>query len=59
MTIHKCDVCGKEVTSWLNLEVSVQAKDSNTNVGDILHYDRAYLDMCKDCFEKTFNKKEK
>lgn len=48
MVIHKCDVCGKEMCSWLNITPQPDAIDPFLNVSNILRF-RTTHKVCREC----------
>ena len=58
MVVHGGDICGKEMGVWFNVIVSVDASRPETNVADLVGYQRIN-EICKECFLKKFAEKEK
>lgn len=57
MIIHKCDICGKEMSSWINITVTVGANRSEVHVGDLINL-QGVKEVCKSCcklFEAFIN----
>ena len=52
MTIHKCDVCGKEMCSWLNLPIfqMIICIYHYLNISNILRF-RTTHEVCRECWE--------
>ena len=48
MTVHKCDICGKEMDVWLKSVLTVEAARPEINVADIIHL-QGTIEICKDC----------
>lgn len=49
MTIHKCDICGKEMGVWFKVVLTVEASRPETNIADIIHL-QGTTEICKDCY---------
>ena len=56
MTIHKCDLCGKEVAVWFRVTARIDSTNQVTNVYDLLKYQGIY-DICGKCFKSLIDKK--
>ena len=54
MTVFKCDICKKEITVWMNVNISVGGTNHLINVADMLQY-QGYREMCLDCFKKFYD----
>lgn len=50
MVIHKCDVCGKEMCSWLNITPQPEAIDPILSISNILRF-RTPHEVCRECWE--------
>lgn len=58
MTIHKCDICNKEVKAWLNVSTYIDiGKNYSEDVSDLAPYSGSY-EICKDCFQKLMRPEE-
>lgn len=55
MVIHKCDICGKELGVWLNVNIEPNAALVFSNVGHLIEYSGEY-EICEDCFENLLKK---
>ena len=55
MTIHKCDICGKEMGVWFKAVLTVEASRPETNVADIIHL-QGTTEICKDCYLSQISK---
>ena len=51
MTVHKCDICGKEIGVWISLKSTIGATYNETNVANLLDFVNDY-DLCIGCAEK-------
>ena len=51
MTIHKCDICKKEIYNWLTIRINVNAAFPECNVANLLQYVNK-IDICESCFNK-------
>lgn len=51
MTIHKCDICNRDMGKWLKITVDAESKHIFTNVSDLLGRIGRY-DICPACFDK-------
>ena len=49
MTIHKCDICKKEMYSWLTIYINVDAAYPECNIANLLQYINK-IDICESCF---------
>ena len=58
MTIHKCDICGKEMGVWFKAVLTVEASRPEANVADIIHL-QGMTEVCKDCYLSRIPKGEK
>jgi len=58
MTIHRCDLCGKEVGAWFSITANIDAINQIMNVYDLLKYQGSY-DICEECFKSWINQKIK
>ena len=56
MTIHRCDLCGKEVAIWFSITVKIDSIDQAINVYDLLKYQGNY-DICGKCFKSWIDEK--
>ena len=54
MIIHQCDICKKEITTWISINVTPDAAYSFTNIGDLINY-RGYYELCPKCFKKIID----
>ena len=52
-TVVTCDYCGKEMTTWLEVSISIDALYSQLNVYDLLEY-AGKQHICKDCADKLY-----
>lgn len=52
MVIHKCDRCGKEMSTWMTMITKPDTNNSYTNIYDLLVY-QSNLELCKDCYLKV------
>ena len=53
MTIHKCDICGKEMGVWIDVKTSINSTRNETNVANLLPLVVA-REYCPDCTKKLF-----
>ena len=56
MTIHRCDLCGKEVGVWFSIIVRIDSTNPTTNVYDLLKYQGSY-EICSKCFKSLIDEK--
>ena len=56
MTIHRCDLCGKEVGVWFSIFAKIDSTNPATNVYDLLKYQGTY-EICGTCFKSLINKR--
>ena len=56
MTIHRCDLCGKEVGVQFSITVKIDSTNPATNVYDLLKYQGIY-DICGKCFKSWIDEK--
>ena len=49
MVIHKCDICGKEMSVWFKVVLTVEASRPEINVADIINL-QGTTEICKDCY---------
>ena len=56
MTIHRCDLCGKEVGVWFSIFAKIDSTNPATNVYDLLKYQGTY-GICGTCFKSLINKR--
>ena len=54
MVIHRCDRCGKRMTSWFAIDVKVEAANNNYNVAGMAEY-RGQYQLCLDCWSSFVN----
>ena len=54
MTIHKCDMCGKEMSVWFKVLIRIDANDDLINVGQYLHL-CGEKEICTECAKKAAN----
>lgn len=54
MTVYKCDICKKEITIWMNVNICVGGTNQLMNVSDLLQYQGSYQ-MCISCFKKFYD----
>ena len=56
MTIHRCDLCGKEVNVWFSITAKIDSTNQATNVYDLLKYQGSY-DICSKCFKSLIDER--
>ena len=56
MTIHRCDLCGKEVGVWFSIFAKIDSTNPATNVYDLLKYQGTY-EICGTCFKSLIDKR--
>ena len=56
MTVHKCDICGKEMGVWLDIKMTIGGSYPETNVADFLNL-QGHTELCKECCIKYITKK--
>ena len=56
MTIHRCDLCGKEVGVWFSIFAKIDSTNPATNVYDLLKYQGSY-DICSKCFKSLIDER--
>lgn len=49
MTIHKCDICGKEMGVWFKIVLTVETLRPEINVADIIDL-QGTTEIYKDCY---------
>ena len=56
MTIHRCDLCGKEVSVWFSITAKIDSTNQAINVYDLLKYQGSY-DICSKCFKNLIDER--
>jgi len=56
MTIHRCDLCGKEVAVWFSVTAKIDSTNKATNVYDLLKYQGNY-DIYSKCFKSLIDER--
>ena len=56
MTIHRCDLCGKEVCVWFSITAKIDSTNQAINVYDLLKYQGSY-DICSKCFKSLIDER--
>lgn len=51
MTIHLCDICQKEMTQWLIVDINATALVDYVNISHLYPYVRKH-EICKTCIDK-------
>lgn len=46
-----CDCCGQEMTRWVSVTTTPEAKEPWMNVADLLEYG-SKRDMCEECYKQ-------
>ena len=49
--IHKCDICRKEMITWLFLDVKIGAVADYINVSSLTQY-KQKREICERCFDR-------
>lgn len=52
MIKHFCNICGKEIGVWLEVETTIEASHPLTNVASMIKYKVNDLHICEDCCKK-------
>lgn len=56
MTIHRCDLCGKEVGVWFSIFAKIESNNKLTNIYDLQRYQGTY-DICSKCFKSLIDER--
>ena len=56
MTIHRCDLCGKEVGVWFSIFAKIESNNKLTNIYDLQRYQGTY-DICGKCFKSLIDER--
>lgn len=50
MYICKCDICGKEISTWIQVKIEPHAIESYLNIAPLLQY-QSLNSYCTECYE--------